>query len=477
LSDSETQERDSKHTVLNSRCFDVIVVGAGVVGCAVARRFTLEGAHVAVIEKATDILDGASKANSAILHTGFDAPADSLELSCIRDGYREYREIRTQIGLPLDQVGALVVAWTDQETATLDSIVSQAHDNGVDDVHLVNDREIFRREPNLAKDVRAAIAVPGESIIDPWSAPYAYLRQALMNGAQIFLSCELTGGDYGGGEWLLQTSRGTLKARYVINCAGLFGDTVDGRLLGTSNFNIVPRKGQFVVFDKAAASLVKSIVLPVPTARTKGIVVCRTVFGNVLVGPTAEDQPNREDASTDKRVLKDLIDAGMKKFPGLKDIPITATYAGLRPASEYKDYQIHAKPNLGWITVGAIRSTGLSGALGIAQYVYGLYARSSARHSPIVGPEIPLATSLAQSGERDWQRQDHGEIVCHCELVTEREIGRALTGPLAARSLSGLKRQTRVTMGRCQGVYCSARLAELTDGHFDSPLSHKFADG
>jgi glycerol-3-phosphate dehydrogenase len=195
------------------------------------------------------------------------------------------------------------------------------------------------------------------------------------------------------------------------------------------------------------------------------------------VGPTAEDQPNREDASTDKRVLKDLIDAGMKKFPGLKDIPITATYAGLRPASEYKDYQIHAKPNLGWITVGAIRSTGLSGALGIAQYVYGLYARSSARHSPIVGPEIPLATSLAQSGERDWQRQDHGEIVCHCELVTEREIGRALTGPLAARSLSGLKRQTRVTMGRCQGIYCSARLAELTDGHFDSPLSHKFADG
>ena len=232
MSDSETQERDSKHTVLNSQCLDVIVVGAGVVGCAVARRFTLEGAHVAVIEKATDILDGASKANSAILHTGFDAPADSLELSCIRDGYREYREIRTQIGLPLDQVGALVVAWTDQETATLDSIVSQAHDNGVDDVHLVDNREIFRREPNLAKDVRAAIAVPGESIIDPWSAPYAYLRQALMNGAQIFLSCELTGGDYGGGEWLLQTSRGTLKARYVINCAGLFGDTVDGRLLG-----------------------------------------------------------------------------------------------------------------------------------------------------------------------------------------------------------------------------------------------------
>lgn len=461
----------SSPSPLSDDIFDVAVVGAGVVGCAIARRFTLEGAKVAVIEKAPDILDGASKANSAILHTGFDAPPGSLELSCIREGYSEYAEIHHQMGLPLDMSGAHVIAWNEEEVARLEQIAAQGRGNGIAGVEMIGLDELHRREPNLSEHAMAAVAVPGESIIDPWSAPYAYLRQSLDNGACAFLDCEVTGGTLSAGEWRLKTTRGPLTCRHVINCAGLYGDKLDEALLGGTNFKIKPRKGQFVVFDKAAAKLINSIILPVPTKRTKGIVVCRTVFGNVLVGPTAEDQESRTDTSTQEAALRSLLASAAMKIPALGVMPVTAVYAGLRPASEQKQYRIEARPDRNWITVGGIRSTGLSSALGIARHVFGLSSDWGANLNPVKKPKTPEAPPLAEGEYRDWQREGHGEIVCHCELVTEREIRVALTGPLGARSLHGLKRQTRATMGRCQGFYCSARLAELTEGKFTTPIS------
>lgn len=467
---------EARDTYLSTDKYDVVVIGAGVVGCAIARRFTLEGARVAVLEKASDILDGASKANSAIMHTGFDAPEGSLELDCIRKGYKEYLKIHEKMQLPLDRSGAFVVAWNDDEAAKLEGLLAQAHANGIGDAHLIGTGELRRHEPHLADHAQAALAVPGESLMDPWSAPYAYLKQALDNGAEVFLNCDVKSGAFGGGEWQLQTSCGIVKSSHVINCAGLYGDRLDRALLGQSIFEIKPRKGQFVVFDKAAANLVKAVILPVPSKHTKGVVVCRTVFGNLLVGPTAEEQESRRDASTDEVALNALRAAAIEKFPALEHMPITATYAGLRPATENKNYRIETHAQQNWITVGGIRSTGLSAALGIAQHVFTLYRGLGPKHSPIDRPRIPQASLLAENGPRHWQQEGHGEIVCHCELVTQSEIEQALSGPLAARSLSGLKRQTRASMGRCQGFYCSARLAEMTAGHFDIPLSQRIKD-
>lgn len=432
-----------------------------------ARRFTLEGAHVAMVEKASDILDGASKANSAILHTGFDAPRGSLELECIRAGYAEYEAIRHDFGLVLERNGAHVVAWTEEEVDRLSAIAVQAHDNGIDDVHVICARALSDVEPNLNPSAMGAVVVPNEGIIDPWSAPHVYLLQAMKNGAQTFLNCSVTGGSFDGKAWALETSRGELRTRAVINCAGLYGDRVDQAVLGRSTFQVTPRKGQFVVFDKAASALISSVILPVPTERTKGVVLFRTVFGNLAVGPTAEDQSSRCNAHTGEASLRALIADGVAKLPRLVDMPVTATYAGLRPATEFKDYQIIPRADRNWITVGGIRSTGLSAALGIARYVYRLYEDMGSQHQPISEPIVPRANSLSQSRTRDWNCEGHGEIVCHCELVTRREIDAALSGPLPPHSLGALKRQTRVTMGRCQGFYCSARLAELTQGRLD----------
>lgn len=447
--------------------FDVAIIGAGVVGCAIARRFALAGARVAVIEKAVDILDGASKGNSAILHTGFDAPPGSLEHACIRAGYEEYLSMHDRLGLPVLRCGALVIAWNEEEQAALPALMDKARENGVTDIEPLGRARLREAEPALGPAACAAFRVPGEYLIDPWAAPFAYLLQAVENGAEVLRGAEVTAARREG-DWLLDTTRGEVRAGLVINAAGNFGDLVDELLIGRRDFTIKPRKGQFVVYDKPAAALVRHILLPVPTAITKGVVVCRTAFGNVLVGPTAEDQEDRLRAGLDREKLAALMRRGEEIVPALKDHEVTAIYAGLRPATERNDYCITAHEGLSCITVGGIRSTGLSAALGIAQHVERL---AGLVLSPPANPVWPSVRNISEFQPRDWEKPRHGGVVCHCELVTQREIMDALSGPLPARSLAGLKRRTRVTMGRCQGFYCSTELSRLTRGHFDQPMS------
>ncbi|MCK5825587.1 MAG: NAD(P)/FAD-dependent oxidoreductase [Desulfuromusa sp.] len=455
---------------------DIAVIGGGVVGCAVARRMALEGASVVLIEKAADILEGASKGNSAILHTGFDAPVGSLEWECVQKGYHEYLEIRERFNLPLLKTGALVAAWTEEQQAKFTDIMKKGNDNGIADLHLLSRSEVLDLEPNLAKSILAAIHIPREYVIDPWSTPLAYLQQALENGGQAFFNAEVTGGDFDGSHWLLNTSRGQVKARHIVNCAGLYGDIVDHNVLGHSDFTIKPRKGQFVVFDMAASQLLNSVILPVPTSRTKGIVLFPTIFGNVAVGPTAEDQEGRDDASVDRDNLEALRAQAIEKVPALANIPVTATYAGIRPASGEREYQVIDYPDRNWITLGGIRSTGLTSSLGLAQHVQQLLLQQGIQFNAIVNPAIPQVPNLAEHLPRDYETPGYGEIVCHCEMVTEREIKAVMEGPIPAGSLVGLKRRTRATMGRCQGFYCSARLAELTKGKFAEPLGVGDAD-
>ena len=450
--------------------YDVVVIGGGVVGCAMVRRFTLEGARVLLLEKSPDILSGASKGNSAILHTGFDAPTASLELQCMKDGYREYLDIRSKMSLPLLETGAMVVAWNEADLHKLKGIVQQAHDNGVADVSLIDRQQVHALEPYLALNALGAARVPGEFLIDPWSAPLGYLLQALMHGAEVKFNTQVDGGRFDGQIWSLETTAGMIRGKTIINCAGLFGDVLEQKLLGQSSFSIHPRKGQFVVFDKAAARYLTNIILPVPNERTKGIVLTRTVYGNLLVGPTAEEQQDRIHAGLDGEVLQQLVDAAVERIPQLEGMPVTATYAALRPASDKKEYRVGRVEGKNWITVGGIRSTGLTAALGIAKHVFSLYQE---RHVPLPATSLqwPALPNLAEHLPRDYQRPGYGEIICHCEMVTLREIENALASALPPGDLGGLKRRTRACMGRCQGFYCGARVAELSASHLAIPLA------
>lgn len=450
--------------------YQIAVIGGGVVGCAVLRAFALAGARAILLERGPDILCGASKGNSALLHTGYDAPADSLELACVRAGYDEYLAVRERLNLPLIETSAMMIAWTEAERARLPELLARAEANGVAGVVALEAEEVRRRVPMIASGVKSAILIPGEHVIDPWSAPLAYALQAIANGAALERNCEVVGGAFENELWRLRTSRGMVSAEVVVNCAGLFGDIVDA-IARPPPFRIAPRKGQFVVFDKSAAALVDTVILPVPSESTKGVLIAPTAFGNVLVGPTAEDQDDREKAAVDTATLKMLVARAAEIIPRLAGHPITAIYGGLRPATQFKDYQIEVLPDRQWITVAGIRSTGLTGALGIGALVRRLYEKSFAGLKDIANPLWTPVPNLAETRPRPYQQGGSGEIVCHCEWVTLGEIEAAFEGPLPATSFGGLKRRTRCMMGRCQGFYCSWRIAQLAAGRLPPPLA------
>lgn len=457
----------------NKKIWDVIVIGGGVIGCAVTRKFTLMGAKTLLLERGGDILSGASKANSALLHTGFDATPGSLELACMQDGYREFIDIREKMNLPILETGALVVAWNDEQLSKLPSIVEQAHTNNVLDVAIIDKDELYRREPHLAEGAMAAVTVPGEAVIDPWSTPLAYLTQAVKHGAQYHFHSEVISGSLSEGIWHLLTSKGEFSARLVINCAGINGDIVES-ICHPSPFQIKPRKGQFLVYDKAAAADINAIILPVPTAITKGVLLSKTIFGNLLLGPTAEEQEDRWKAEVKEEVLQDLIEQGSRLLPSLHNYSVTATYAGLRPATEEKYYRINDYPEKQWLCAGGIRSTGLTSALGVANYLSQLYQKNFTplfELSPpdaLIWPKMPM---ISEYHQRDYQCKSNGGIVCHCELVTQREIEATFDSDIPPECLGALRRRTRVMMGRCNGFYCSSQVEEIINSRFDNTLA------
>ncbi|MFO0406700.1 MAG: NAD(P)/FAD-dependent oxidoreductase [Labrys sp. (in: a-proteobacteria)] len=447
---------------------EIAIIGGGVVGCAVLRALTLAGHDAILLERGGDILSGASKANSAILHTGFDAPPGSLEVALMQAGRRIYLDIHDRLNLPILETDAVLVAWSAAEAEKLPAIAAKAHKNGVSDVRPMVMDALQARHPHLAPTAVAALLVPGEHIIDPWSSPLAYALQAVMNGARVWRDAEVTAATRTPDGWRLATKRGIVEAGVVINCAGNFGDFVEA-LARTPAFSITPRKGQFVVFDKTATRVMPTIVLPVPTERTKGVVLCPTIFGNVLVGPTAEDQPERERATVDQQTLERLITEATRMVPALADEPVTATYAGLRPASDRGDYIIEPQTKDAWITVAGIRSTGLTAALGIGAHVAGLVEAHFQARTPLADPVWPTMPNLAEHRPRDHERAGRGDLVCLCETVTRDEIEAALSGPLPAGDLGGLKRRTRAMMGRCQGFNCLADVCAIAAGRLLVP--------
>jgi glycerol-3-phosphate dehydrogenase len=479
---------------------DVAVIGAGVVGTAIARTLALQDVSCVLIDAANDVGTGTSKANTAILHTGFDAVPGSLEGRLLRRGYALLGDYARRAGIPVERTGAVLVAWTDEQQAELPAIAGKAHRNGVTGTHRIGAAELYRREPHLGPGALGALVIPGESIICPWTTPLAYATEALAAGARLRLRSRVTGirpGAALGGaagsrpaergaagsrpaergaagpepaEHQVVTSTGVVRCRWVVNAAGLYSDTIDA-MMGGGSFAITPRRGELIVFDKLARPLLSQILLPVPTARTKGVLVAPTVYGNVLLGPTAEDVPGRDDVATTGPGLAALMAAGRRILPGLAAEEVTASYAGLRAATADRDYQIHVDGGRRYACVAGIRSTGLSASLGIAEYVTGLMAEAGLRLAGRPEPDPPVMPWIGQAGTRPYQDAariaadpEYGRIVCHCERVTRGEIRDALAGPLAPADIDGLRRRTRALNGRCQGFYCAATVARLFAG-------------
>jgi glycerol-3-phosphate dehydrogenase len=316
-----------------------------VVGAAIARELARYRLGCVLLEAGPDVGAGTSKANTAIWHTGFDARPGTLETRLVRRGHELLGEQAPALGIPLERVGALLVAWNAEELAALPGIRERAEANGRTDVRPVTLQELYRREPHLGPGATGALEVPGEGILCPWTTPLAFATEAVAGGVELRLATRVDGVHRDPDGHRLATTTGPVRARWLVNAAGLHADELD-RMLGHRGFTVTPRRGQLVVFDKLARPLLRHILLPVPTATTKGVLVAPTVFGNVLLGPTAEDIGDKADTASTAGGVAGLLATGARILPGLLAEEVTAVYAGLRAATEHADYRIrvHAAP-------------------------------------------------------------------------------------------------------------------------------------
>jgi glycerol-3-phosphate dehydrogenase len=450
-----------------SAIYDVAVIGAGVVGCAIARELARYQVSCVLVEAASDVGTGTSKANTALLHTGFDAKPGSLEARLIRRGYELLRRYGPEAGIPVEPIGALLVAWDAEQLAALPAIAASAAGNGYSAACQVSAADLYRAEPHLGPGALGALKIPDESIICPFTTPLAFATQAVVNGVELVLASPVHTISAHGGVHVLQTAGGKVRASYLVNAAGLYADIID-RQLGHDAFTVTPRRGELIVFDKLARPLVNHILLQVPTKVSKGVLVSPTVFGNVMLGPTAEDITDKTATGSTAAGIASLCERGKRILPELLAEEVTAVYVGLRAATEHSDYQIAFHPAQRYVCAGGIRSTGLSASMAIAEYVVegladaglGLRLKEDFRsiRMPNIGEAFPRPY---QSAELIAANADYGRIVCHCERVTQAEILDATHAPLPARTLDGVRRRTRALLGRCQGFFCAAAVTNL----------------
>jgi glycerol-3-phosphate dehydrogenase len=453
---------------------DVVVVGGGVVGTAIARALSRHSLRVTLLEAGADVGAGTSKANTALLHTGFDATPGTLEARLVRRGCELLTGYARRVGIPVEPTGALLVAWDDEQLAALPGIAARARANGHDDLGEIGADELREREPHLGPGARGALEVPDEAIVCPFTPPIAFATEAVLAGCELRRGARVTGLVRGDGGWevLLAGATGPpLRTRFLVNAAGLRGDEVHRRA-GRDGITVTPRRGELIVFDKLARPLVRHIVLAVPTKTTKGVLIAPTVFGNVMLGPTADDIADKTATGSTATGVERLRAEGRRIMPALLDHEVTAVYAGLRAATEDADYRIEVDPADGYACAAGIRSTGLSGAMGIAEHLVERLGAAGLELVERAEDELPqlrmpnlgeaFARPYAQA-ERIAADPEYGRIVCFCERVTRGEIRDALASPVPPVDADGLRRRTRALMGRCQGFFCGARVAELLE--------------
>ncbi len=437
----------------NMRRVDVLVIGGGVVGCSIMRELARYDASVALLERNPDICEGTSKSNSAIVHTGFDAPPGSLEARLLAEARELWPHVIDSLHIPYLQTGALMVAISDEEFNTIESdIIPKAERNGVTLQRLSRD-EILENAPYVNPEVLGGVLIEGEGIIDPFWTTRAYCENAVLNGAEVFLGQAVSNITVEDDHIQVRTSGGlNFVATMVINAAGLWADEV-AHLAGDTSFQLRPRKGQFIIVEEDHG--VSQIILPVPNRISKGILVTPIVFGGVLLGPTAEEVDSKNDLSTTVQGLQQIREGIRKLVPVMGEAATVRQFAGLRAVSSTGDYIIGpstVSPRM--LHVAGIRSTGISASPAIGRYVASLVRDElhfSTRNHFI--QELPEYLTNAQP--------DEGDIVCLCRSITRGEVLAAMRSPLPPTTLDSLKRRTGAMLGDCQGNLCMPCLIDL----------------
>lgn len=460
---------------------DVIIVGGGIIGAIIARELSRYQLRITLVEKMADIaFGGSTKANTGIIHAGYDDQPGTLKAQLCVKGNRLWPDIARELGVPFQRTGSLVVAFNEAEAHTLLELKDRGETNGVPCLEIIEDHEKLRSmEPNLNKTAVAALHAPTAAITSPYEMAVALAENARQNGARITLNAEvktivLKGGSVRG----VRTSKGLLEADHLINAAGVSSDAISA-MAGIDTFSITPVRGEYFVFDKRLRDVVQRVLFPVPTPLSKGIVVTHTTSGNLLIGPNANGIDDKTDLSTTTRGLDEVFGGALKLVPRLssKRNLIITHFAGLRAESSVGDFIIESyEEPRGFINVAGIKSPGFASAPAIAEMVIcllkeqGLELKKKANFDPNHTPIPKAIDDVANHRLTCLLAEDpgYGHMVCRCEHVSEGEIVEAIKR--GATTLDGIKFRTRAGMGRCQGGFCTPHLLRILSRELGIPV-------
>ena len=445
--------------------YDAVIVGGGVIGCAIARELTRYQVRAALVEKESEVGFGISKANSGIIHGGHHAAPATLKGRLEWAGNQMWDGLCDELGFGFKRIGELTIALAEDDLPLLERLKRQGDDKGVPGLEIWDRERIRREEPNLSEDVIAALHAPTTAVVNPYEACFALVESACRNGLDLITeSCvqALTSAD---GTWAVHGSRGTVHSRFVLNAAGLYADRI-AALAAVRTFSIRARKGEEYMLDRRLAGIVKRIIFPCPTPVSKGTLVIPTYDGTIMVGPTATSTDDREDLTTTLEGGDAVFAAVKRMVPGISERDCIAEFAGLRAVADTDDFIIGPTGRTGFINVAGIQSPGLTAAPAIARMVVdilrdeGLILRPKDAFIASVPRPVHFA-SLSTSEQIALADSDrrYGHIVCRCEYITEGEVVDAIQR--GARSLDGIKFRTRAGMGRCQGGFCTSRCMDL----------------
>lgn len=455
--------------------YDAVIVGGGAVGCAVARWLSRYRLRICLVERGEDVCVGTSKANSAICHAGFDAPAGSAKARFNVEGSRMMEALSRQLDFPYRRCGVLVLCFDETDIPRLEELKRRGEQNGVEGLAVLDREALRRQEPRVSPEAAAALYAPTSAIICPFGMTIALAENAAANGCEFRFDAEVRHIRREDGHFLLETSQGVLESRVVISAAGVHGDVLHDQLCETK-LSIVPRRGEYCLLDRRDGELVQHTIFQLPSAMGKGVLVSPTVHGNLLVGPTAEDQNDKDCTATTAAGLRRVTETAARSVPDLPMRDVITSFAGLRAHLDGGDDDfIVGESADGFFEAVGIESPGLSSAPAIGRYLAGLAAEKlrAAKKDDFL-PErrdIPRPREMDLAARQALIEKDpaYATVVCRCEQITEGEIREAIRR--GARSLDGVKRRVRAGMGRCQGGFCTPRVLELLHEELGVPMA------
>jgi len=457
--------------------YDVAIVGAGVVGALIARSLSRYDLRVALLERLHDVAQGTTKANSAIVHAGFDAKAGSWKAKMNVLGNEMMPELCEALHVPFEQCGSLVVGFSEDELPELESLKERGEANGVPGLRLLSREELLAMEPNVNPEAAGALFAPTGGIVCPYELCIAAAECAVREGVALYRDFDVEAIDQDGEGFTLRGPAGEVTAAVVINAAGVHADDV-ARLIGDDSFAIHARRGEYLLLDKVQAGVVGRTVFQCPGKMGKGVLITPTVHGNVLIGPSAEDIDDKGDLSTTDPGLRGVQQTVARSVPGYRVRDVITSFTGLRAHSDRDDFILEpSAANAKFIHAAGVESPGLTAAPAIAEYISGL-ALAALGAAPNLKPDWdpgrpePVRIAELNAGERKAKIKEnpaYGRIICRCENVSEGEIVDAIRAPAGARDVDGVKRRTRAGMGRCQGGFCGTKVLEILSRELGLP--------